>query len=141
MGIVSHRLTRVTGEGTVYTIAPRFILPRNSGDIRKGDTTTFWLTLRVPQKIAAGDYQGQITLRFADGRTDTLPVHARLFVTPLDELDVPAGPWGSTLNLPWAGVETSDYNRGNVPQKPRQNARLWLHDLFRYPDPEHQRLE
>ena len=111
MGIVSHRLTRVTGEGTVYTIAPRFILPRNFGDIRKGDTTTFWLTLRVPQKVTAGDYQGQITLRFADGRTDTLPVHARLFATPLDELDVPAGPWGSTLNLPWVGAETGDYNR------------------------------
>ncbi len=111
LGVVSHRLTRVTGEGTVYTIAPRFILPRAGGVVHKANTTTFWLTLHVPHTVQAGEYQGKITLRFADGRTDSLPIHARLFATPLDELDVPAGPWGSALSLPWQSADTADYNR------------------------------
>ena len=83
---MSHRLSRVTSEGTVYTIAPRYILPRGSATVQKGTTTTFWLTLHVPDAVKAGDYTGRILLRFADGRTDSLPPHVRLFATPLAQL-------------------------------------------------------
>ena len=65
MGVVSHRLTRITPEGSVYTIAPRFIMPRNVAAIRKGTTTTFWLTLRAPARVKAGIYQGKVLLKFA----------------------------------------------------------------------------
>jgi hypothetical protein len=111
MGVVSHRLTRVTGEGTVYTIAPRFVMPRNSAPIQKGTTTTFWLTLHVPATVKAGEYIGRVLLRFADGHTDGLSLHVRLFATPLDALDVPAGPWGCTLGLPWYESDLGDYQR------------------------------
>jgi hypothetical protein len=110
-GVVSHRLTRVTSEGTVYTIAPRFVMPRQTANIRAGDTTTFWLTLRVPTTARAGTYKGKITLRFADGKTDALNVQARIFATSLDELDVAVGPWGSTLDVPWYGEDMGDWNR------------------------------
>jgi len=109
VGVVSHRLSRVTMEGTVYTIAPRFVMPRNSASIQNGTTTTFWLTLHTPQTVKAGDYTGSVTLTFADGATDTLDLKARLFATPLDELDVPAGPWGSTIGLPWYAEDLGDY--------------------------------
>lgn len=109
MGVVSHRITRVTGEGSVYTIAPRFVMPRDSSPIKKGITTTFWLTLHVPGKVAAGEYTGQVHLHFANGRTDSLPLHVRLFATPLDELDVPAGPWGCELGIPWFDEDLGDY--------------------------------
>ncbi len=111
MGVVSHRLTRVTSEGTVYTIAPRFILPRVSAPVRPGTTRTFWLTLHVPEKVHAGVYSGKVNLRFADGRTDSLPIHIRLFATRLEELDVAAGPWGSALDLPWFASDLGDYRR------------------------------
>ncbi len=111
VGVVSHRLTRVTGEGTIYTISPRFVMPRNSATIRQGETTTFWLTLHAPRSLKAGTYTGKVTLTFADGKTDTLNLSVRLFATPLDELDVAAGPWGSTLDLPWFGEETGSWNR------------------------------
>lgn len=113
-GVVSHRLKRVTGEGTVYTIAPRLLMPHNSAPIHRGTTTTFWLTLHTPTKVAAGIYTGKILLKFADGHTDSVPLRVRLFSTPLDPLDVAAGPWGSTLSLPWEGVggnDLGDYDR------------------------------
>ncbi len=111
LGVVSHRLSRVTPEGSVYTIAPRLILPRAMATLRKGVTTTFWLTLRTPSVVKAGVYQGKIKLTLANGKTEKLDVSARLFATPLDELDVPAGPWGCTLDLPWYSEDLGDYNR------------------------------
>lgn len=111
LGLVSHRLTRVTAEGTVYTIAPRYVLPRATAPIRKDETTTFWLTLRTPNPIKAGTYRGRLKLAFADGVTDSLTLTARLFATPLDALDVPAGPWGSTIPLPWYDEDLGDYRR------------------------------
>ena len=111
MGVISHRLTRVTGEGTVYTIAPRFILPRDSAIVPKGTTTTFWLTLHAPDKVKTGLYTGRVLLRFADGHTDSLPIRVRLFATPLDVLDIAAGPWGSSLSLPWYEADLGSYNR------------------------------
>jgi hypothetical protein len=109
-GLVSHRITRVTAEGSVYTIAPRLILPRTSAMLKKGVTTTFWLTLRTPAPVKAGLYHGKVKVAFADGKTDTLEINVRLFATKLDELDVPAGPYGSTIDLPWYSEETGDYN-------------------------------
>jgi len=111
LGVVSHRLTRVTPEGSVYTIAPRLIMPRATAALRHGVTTTFWLTLHTPLKVKAGMVRGRIELRFANGKTDRLDLSARLFATPLDPLDVPAGPWGCTIDLPWFAEDLGDYNR------------------------------
>jgi len=111
LGIVSHRLTRVTGEGTVYTIAPRFIMPRSTAPIKKGTTVTFWLTLHTPMRVTAGSYTAKITLKSTDGQSETIPVSMRIFATPLDPLDVPAGPWGSSLSLPWYASDLGDYDR------------------------------
>ncbi len=110
MGVVSHRLTRVTPEGSVYTIAPRLILPHASAALKSGVTTTFWLTLHVPTPVKPGVYRGKVELHFADGKTATLSLDARLFATKLDELDVPAGPYGSTIDLPWYAEDLGDYN-------------------------------
>ncbi len=111
-GVVSHRLTRVTGEGSVYTISPRYILPTDKADIRSGVTTTFWYTLHAPRAATAGVYSGNIEIKDGAGhRLALLPLKVRLFATPLDELDVAAGPWGSSLGLPWYSNEMGDYAR------------------------------
>ncbi|MDH7571564.1 MAG: hypothetical protein QHJ73_18460, partial [Armatimonadota bacterium] len=110
-GVVSHRLSRVTMEGTVYTIAPRLVMPRDTAVLKKGVTTTFWLTLRVPNPVRAGLYRGRVELSFADGRRDAVALSVRVFSTPLEELDVPAGPWGSTISLPWYREDLGDYRR------------------------------
>lgn len=109
-GVVSHRLSRVTMEGTVYTIAPRFVMPKDTADVRQGVTTTFWLTLRVPGEVRPGTYRGRVNLTFANGTRDSLDLSVRLFATPLDEVDVPAGPWGCTIDLPWYSEDLGAYN-------------------------------
>ena len=111
MGVVSHRLSRRTMEGTVYTIAPRFVMPRATADVRQGTTTTFWLNLVTPDRIVAGDYTGQLTLAFPDGAKDVIQLAVRLFATPLDRLKVPAGSWGSNIGLPWYAEDLGDYRR------------------------------
>jgi len=109
LGVVSHRLSRVTMEGTVYTIAPRLIMPRATAAVKKGVTTTFWLTLHAPKPVQPGSYAGSITLSFADGKSATLKLTARLFATPLDEVDAPVGPWGCDIPLPWFKEDLGDY--------------------------------
>ncbi len=109
VGVVSHRVSRVTMEGTVYTIAPRYVMPRTGAEIKKGVTTTFWLTLRTPRTVKAGTYTGRVTLTFADGTRDAVQLSARLFATPLAELDVPAGPWGCDISLPWFSEDLGDW--------------------------------
>jgi hypothetical protein len=111
IGVVSHRLTRVTPEGSVYTIAPRLIMPRPTATLKSGVTTTFWLTLHTPASVKAGTYHGKILLTFSNGKQEALELSARLFPTPLDPLDVPAGPWGSSIDLPWYAEDLGDYNR------------------------------
>jgi len=111
-GVVSHRLTRVTGEGSVYTISPRYIMPRDSTDVSAGSTTTFWFTMHVPDHVKAGEYRGSIRLTGANGSSETIPIRVRMFATKLDELDVPAGPWGCALGMPWnRPQDLGDYNR------------------------------
>lgn len=124
LGVVSHRLSRVTMEGTVYTLAPRLIMPKDTADLRAGTTTTYWLTLVTPKAVTAGDYAGQVTLTFADGRRDTLDLRVRLYATPLDELDLPVGPWGCNIDLPWYREDLGD--------RPREMYRRCLAKMREY---------
>ena len=50
-------------------------------------------------------------LRFADGSRETIDLSVRLFATRLDPLDVAAGPWGNTIDLPWFAEDLGDRNR------------------------------
>src|SRR5262249_35111165 len=63
VGYVQHRIARVTAEGSVYTIEPRLIIPRDSAAVPAGLTRTFWLTVRVPADASAGAYRGTVRLR------------------------------------------------------------------------------
>lgn len=110
-GVVSHRISRVTMEGTVYTISPRFVLPRDAADLRKGVTTTFWMTMHVPPRVRAGLYRGVVRLAPTIGKPVALALEVRLFSTRIDPLDVPAGPWGCRIDVPWSGPEAEAANR------------------------------
>ncbi|MCC7490907.1 MAG: hypothetical protein IT204_01090 [Fimbriimonadaceae bacterium] len=109
-GIVVHRLSRVTMEGTVYTIRPRLILPRTTATLRAGSTTTCWLTLQVPAEVTPGLYRGSLTVSLAAGGRLQVPLEVRLFARPLDEVDVPVGPWGCSIDLPWYSEDLGNYD-------------------------------
>jgi hypothetical protein len=103
VGYVSYRVTRVTMEGSVYTIGPRLIMPTNTVVCPQGQTRRFWLTVRVPADAKPGTYEGEVTVAPAKGQTAKLPLAVHVRNGTLDGADVPAGPWGYSISVPWYG--------------------------------------
>jgi len=98
---VSNRLSRVTMEGSVYTIAPRLLMPGRSIDMSDGNTRWWWLTVKVPPGTAPGLYTGAVRISASAAGLVTLPVEFTVYKGTLDAVDIPAGPWGYTIDLPW----------------------------------------
>jgi hypothetical protein len=111
VGYVQHRLTRVTPEGSVYTIAPRLIMPRASAAVPANMTRTFWLTVKVPADSTPGEYRGTVRLKSERGGELSLPLRFAVRKGTLDAVDIPAGPFGHTIDLPWFEDETAAWNR------------------------------
>ncbi|MCM8784922.1 MAG: DUF6067 family protein [Candidatus Omnitrophica bacterium] len=110
IGVVSHRITRVTSEGTVYTISPRLILLKDEIDLKKQITTTIWLTLKVPENINGDFYNGKIKLTFINQqKEEDLNLKVKVFPYKLDEVDIPAGPFGCKIPMPWFKEDIPDY--------------------------------
>ena len=101
LGFVSYRISRVTMEGTVYTISPRLILPGGVADVPEGLTRRFWLTIRTPADAGPGLYKGRVTIRTEVGGTVEVPLEFRVRAGTLDPVDIPAGPFGFTTVIPW----------------------------------------
>ena len=110
IGYVQHRVTRVTGEGSVYTIAPRYVIPRAAAAVPEGATRTFWLTVKVPADAAPGEYRGEVRLTPEHGGALALPLRFVVHKGALDPVDVPAGPFSHTIDLPWFEDETAQWN-------------------------------
>ncbi len=103
VGYVSNRLTRVSGDGAVYTIAPRMVIPRPTIEVAKGTTRCFWLTVHPPADTKPGLYKGQVTLTPTKGKPSSVPVEYRVYPGTLDAADIPVGPWSYEINIPWDG--------------------------------------
>ncbi len=103
VGVVSYRISRVTPEGTVYTIAPRLIMPGGVVAMPDGLTRRFWLTVRTPADARPGVYKGAISIRAEKGGATRLPLEFRVRSDKLDPVDIPAGPFGYTALIPWFG--------------------------------------
>jgi hypothetical protein len=104
-GFVSNRVSRVTMEGTVYTIEPRLVMPRDTVVVRQGVTRRFWLTICPPPDTPPGLYRGAITVRPEQGRPLDVPVEYRVYRGQLDPVDIPVGPWGHEIGIPWDGSD------------------------------------
>ena len=111
VGYVQYRLARVTMEGSVYTIAPRLIVAAESAAAPEGIARTFWLTVKVRSFASPGEYKGEVQIKTQRGGTITLPLRFTVRKGTLDEVDVPVGPWGHTIDLPWFEEEAGAWNR------------------------------
>jgi len=110
IGHVQYRLARVTMEGSVYTIAPRLVQPRNSVAAPKEMTRRFWLTVKVPNDASPGLYHGTLKVESTQGGSSVIPLEVTVRKGTLDPVDVPAGPWGHTIKLPWYDEEVAEWN-------------------------------
>ena len=73
-----------------------------------GKTTT----LRCIAGLETPD-RGEIAIASTKGGRATLPLELEVHPGTLDELDVPVGPWGHTIKLPWYdGSATQEWRDG-----------------------------
>ena len=101
VGYVSNRITRVTNDGAAYTIAPRIILPRNAVDMPKDMVRYFPLTVHTPAGAAPGVYSGRVMFRPREGQATAEAVRFTVRKGTLDAVDIPAGPFGGAIGVPW----------------------------------------
>lgn len=113
IGYVSYKISRKTDDGGVYTIIPRYVIPRNSISIEKGTTRRFWMTVRPPAEALPGVYRGELTVSPQKGEASKVPVAYRVYRGVLDDVDIPVGPWGHTMDIPWfeGDEQTIRWNR------------------------------
>ncbi len=100
---VSYRISRVNGAGSVYTITPRLLMPGGLVDMPKGMTRRFWLNVRTPANARPGVYRGAVAIRTGHGSPVQIPLEFRVRNGNLDPVDIPAGPFGHSINIPWFG--------------------------------------
>ena len=103
VGFVSYRISRVTMEGSVYTIRPRLIMPAVAVDVPKDITRRFWLTVKTPANAKPGLYKGSVAIKPQQGDVAEVPVEFLVRTGTLDPVDIPAGPWGHSISTPWYG--------------------------------------
>jgi hypothetical protein len=117
-GYVSYRLSRVTSDGAVYTISPRLIMPGAVVNMPQGITRRFWLTVRTPPDAKPGAYKGTITIRTQEGEASLVALEFRVRAGGLDPVDIPSGPFGYTIGIPWFGDDpgTARYNQQMLAQ-------------------------
>ncbi len=100
-GYVSYRLSRVSSDGAVYTISPRLIVPRASVTLPKDVARCFWLTVHTPATAAPGVYTGRVTFTPRQGEPATIPLRFTVRRGALDPVDIPVGPFGGRIGIPW----------------------------------------
>lgn len=87
---VEVRRVRYTRARPNYTVQHRYRLVPDAlerftrGDLTAGESTRFWLTVRVPAGTRAGDYRGSVTVAGPDGSA-AVPIRLRVLPIVLRE--------------------------------------------------------
>lgn len=102
-GWLDYRISRIEMDGSVYTVTPRYWHP-TPAPAAPGVTRCFWIRTHTPAGAAPGKYQGQITIRPANGQPRQVAVTIRVLPFDLDPItDVAVGPIGSSISVSFMG--------------------------------------
>ena len=82
--MIYHRA--VAGDDTYRNVAGH-LAPRATVDLATGVPAQFWLTLRVPERAAAGAYEGTVTIS-SGGKDAVVPLKVEVYPFALDKPDV-----------------------------------------------------
>ena len=101
IGIISPRIARVRMDGSLYTVAERYVRPVDEFDLHKQANSRIWATLKVPPDAAAGIYRGKFILHLPPAQIQELAVQATVYPFELESADFPIGPFNSTIQENW----------------------------------------
>lgn len=119
-GWLDYRVSRVTMDGSVYTVRPRY-WHATPAPAAAGITRTFYLRVKTPPDAAAGTYRGTLTVRPKAAEPRTVPLAVTVLPFALAEIDdLAVGPWGCRIRLPWLGDD---------PETKRWNWRMYERSL------------
>ena len=111
-GYVSYRISRVTPEGSVYTIGPRLVMPGGAVRMPQDITRRFWFTVKTPASAAAGLYKGFLTINAQHGGARRFPSSS----------SSARGPWTRSTCLPVLGVARSTRPGTAATRRPRRTT-------------------
>ena len=107
IGIVSNRITRMNADGTLYGVSERYVRDTTEVELKKGDVARVWSTLSVPEGTPPGRYTGKFRVTGEKIAEHTLPISVVVYKFALDQVDIPIGPFNSTvLESFWFPAET-----------------------------------
>ena len=91
---IRYKFTRIGSRITTsYRYSPWLLVDFEEWPVPAGVTRRFWVTVKVPEDAAAGQYTGRITVSLA-GTTRTIPVKLEVYPFKLDEADMVIGMYG-----------------------------------------------
>jgi len=100
-GWLDYRINRVTMEGSVYSVSPRYWHPLPA-PAAPGVTRTFWLRVKTPAGVHPGAYRAQVTVMPHLGKPRSFPVTVTVLPFTLDPItDLAVGPFGANIDMPW----------------------------------------
>ena len=82
----------------------------------------FWITVKTPPHARPGTYKGTISIQTSAGGSDRVPVEFVVRAGTLDPVDIPAGPFGHVIGIPWHQDDpaAAKYNQRMVEQSLRR---------------------
>jgi hypothetical protein len=116
-----------------FGIAGRYpdpLLPLRPFDVPQGEHRCVWLTVRVPQKIEAGNYEGAIIVEPENAPKLTVPLRLRVFAVTL-----PTQSFLKTCVLIWDYKAKQVYGDAWTPERSRRFYEQCLRYRFTPPPP------
>ena len=109
LGWVDYRLSRVTMDGSIYDVRPRY-WRTGAPPVAPGITRRYWLRWQPVGAVQPGVYTGNVALA---GGEIVIPVALEVLPFALDPVErLAVGPWGSGIGMGWFGDDpaTGDWN-------------------------------
>ena len=77
--LARHWPQRTSWRTSAFRIIPEMLEPNAPFDLALGQLKQVWLTIRADEDAPDGEYRAAVTLRDAEGRSQTLPVEVRVW--------------------------------------------------------------
>lgn len=109
---ISRRLSRHFASAKTFTLAERYFKPENQVSAKANEPLRLWLDINSAD-IAAGTYKYQLIVN-ADKKIYKIPLQVKILDFELPELDIPVGPFNSSIQENWWFEKENDFRENKL---------------------------